>query len=85
MASPMPSREALADHSEVSLNGDVQDPEHIDLGQEEVSEVVRNPIQNDNRMDSRKRYCLLTTIHEATLQGYRTLLNLCGTLLALST
>ena len=31
-ASPMPSREALVDHSEVSLNGDVQDPEHIDLG-----------------------------------------------------
>ena len=30
--SPMPSREALVDHSEVSLIGDVQDPEHIDQG-----------------------------------------------------
>ena len=46
MASPMPSREALVDCSEVSLNGDVQDPEHINLGQEEVSGVVRNPLQN---------------------------------------
>ena len=44
MASPVPSREASVDHSEVSLNGDVQDPEHIDLGQEQVSEVVRNPL-----------------------------------------
>ena len=33
MASLMPNREASVDHSEVSLNGDVQDPEHIDLGQ----------------------------------------------------
>ena len=44
MASPMPSREASVDCSEVPLNGDVQDPEHINLGQEEVSEVVRNPL-----------------------------------------
>ena len=66
MASPMPSREASVDHSEVSLNGDVQDPKHIDLGQEQVSEVVRNPLQNHDRMDSGRRYCLLTMIHEAT-------------------
>ena len=72
-ASPMPSREASVDHSEVSLNGDVQDPEHIDLGQEQVSEVVRNPLQNHDRMDSGRRYCLLTLIHEATHQGCRTL------------
>ena len=55
-ASPMPSREALVDCSKVSLNGDVQDPEHIDLGQEKVSKVVRNPLQNHNRMDSGRRY-----------------------------
>ena len=71
--SPMPSREALVDHSEVSLNADVQDPEHINLGQEQVSEVVRNPLQNHNRMDSERRYCLLTMIHEATCQGCRAL------------
>ena len=65
-ASPMPSREASVDHSELSLHGDVQDPEHINLGEEEVSEVVRNPLQNHDRMDSGRRYCLLTTIHEAT-------------------
>ena len=56
------------------LNGDVQDPEHIDLGQEQVSKVVRDPLQNHDRMDSGRRYCLLTTIHEATHQGHRTLL-----------
>ena len=59
------------DHSEVFLNGDVQDPEHIDLGQEQVSEVVRNPLQKHNKMDSGRRYCLLITIHEATHQGHR--------------
>ena len=52
MAFPMPSREALVDRSEVSSNGDVQDPEHIDLGQEQVREAVRNPLQNHDRMDS---------------------------------
>ena len=58
----------------MSLNGDVQDPEHINLGQEQVSEVVRNPLQNHNRMDSGRRYCLLTTIHKATHQECRALL-----------
>ena len=65
-ASPMPSREALVDHSQVSLIGDVQDPEHIDQGQEQVSEMVRNLPQNNNRMHSGRRYCLLTTINKAT-------------------
>ena len=73
MASPVPSKEASVDRSEVSLNGDVQDPEHIDLGQEQVSEVVRSPLQNHDRMDSGRRYHLLTTIHEATHQGCRAL------------
>ena len=73
MASPVPSREALVDCSEVSSNGDVQDAEHIDLGQEQVSEVVRNPPQNHDRMDSGRRYCLLTMIHEATHQRCRAL------------
>ena len=38
-ASPMPSREASVDHSEVSRIGDIQDPEHIDQGQKQVSEI----------------------------------------------
>ena len=71
--SPVPSREALVDHSKVSLIGDVQDPEHIDQGQEQVSEMVRNPLQNNDRMDSGRRYCLLTTIHETTHWGCRAL------------
>ena len=32
-----PGREALVDCSEVSLIGDIQDPEHIDQEQEQVS------------------------------------------------
>ena len=65
-ASPMPSREASVDHSEVSLIGNMQSLEHIDQEQEQVSEIVRSPLQNHDRMDLGKRYCLLTTIHEAT-------------------
>ena len=73
-ASPVPSREASLDCTEVSLIGDVQDPEHIDQRQEQVSKMVRNPLQNYDRMDSGRRYCLLTTIHKATCQGCRALL-----------
>ena len=73
VASPMPSREASVDHSEASLIGDVQDPEHVDQGQEQVSEMVRSPFQNHDRMDSGRRYYLLATIHEATCRGHRAL------------
>ena len=73
-ASPMPSRQASVDSSEVSSNGDVQDPEPINLRQEQVMGAVRNPLQNHDKMDSGRRYCLLTTIHEATYQGCRALL-----------
>ena len=66
IASPMPSREASADGSKVSSNGDVHDSEPINLSQEQVREAVRNPLQNHDRMDSGRRYCLLMTIHEAT-------------------
>ena len=62
------------DCSKVSLIGDVQDPEHIDQGQEQVNKMVRNPLQNCNRIDSGRRYCLLTTIHEATHWGCTALL-----------
>ena len=72
--SPMLSREALVDHSEASLIGDVQGLEHIDQEQEQVSKIVRSPLQNHDRMDSGRRYCLLTTIHEATHLRCRALL-----------
>ena len=66
MASFMPSWEASVDRSKVSSNGDVQDIEPINLSQEQVREAVRNPLQNHDRMDSGRRYCLLMMIHEAT-------------------
>ena len=72
-ASPMPSRKEFVDCSEVFLIGDIQDPEHIDQEQEQVSKMVRNPLQNHDRMDSGRRYCLLTTIHKATCRGCRAL------------
>ena len=65
-AMPMPSREASVDCSKVSLIGDVQGLEHVDQEQEQVSEIVRRPLQNHDGMDSGRRYCLLTDIHEAT-------------------
>ena len=74
MTSPVPSREALVDHSEVSSDGDVQDPENINSEQEQVREAVRNPLQNHDRMDLVGRYCLLIMIHEATHQRCRALL-----------
>ena len=72
--SPMPSREASVDYSKASLIGNVQGLKHIDQEQEQVSEIVRSPLQNHDRMDSGRRYCLLTTVHEATHQGCRALL-----------
>ena len=42
----------------------MQDSEHIDQGQEQVSKIVRNPLENHDRMDSGRRYCLLTTIRK---------------------
>ena len=38
-SSPMTSREASVDCSEASLIGDVQDHEHFDQGQEQVSKI----------------------------------------------
>ena len=73
MVFPVPSRETSVDHSKVSSNGDVQDPEPINLSQEQVREAVRNPLQSHDRMDSGRRYCLLTIINEATHQGHRAL------------
>ena len=42
--SPMPSREASVECSEVSLIGDTQSLEHIDQEQEQVSEIVKSPL-----------------------------------------
>ena len=65
-ALPMPSKEALVDCFEASLIGDVQSLEDVNREQEQVSEIVMSPLQNHDRMDSGRRYCLLITIHEAT-------------------
>ena len=69
-ASPVPSREASEDHSEVTSNGGIQDQGHFNFQQDQVNEMVRNPLQNHDRMDSGRRYCLLITVHEATRRGH---------------
>ena len=69
----MPSREASVECSEVSPNGDVHNPENIDSEHEQVREAVRSPLQDNDRMDSGRKYCLLAMIHEATHQGCRAL------------
>ena len=69
----MPSMEASEDRSEVASDGEVQDQGHFDSQQDQVDEVVRNPLQNHDRMDSGRRYCLLITVHEVTKRGHRAL------------
>ena len=66
MAFPMPSREALLNQTEVSSNRDLQDPELLNPEHIQAQETMRSPLWNHDRMDSRKRYCLLATIHKAT-------------------
>ena len=65
----VPSREASEDRSEVASDGGIKDKGHFDFQHDQVDEVVRNPLQNHDRMDSGRRYCLLITVHEATRRG----------------
>ena len=69
----MPSREASEDCSEATSDRGIQDQGHFDFHQDQVDEVVRNPLQNHDRMDSGRRYCLLITVHKATRRGCRAL------------
>ena len=62
----MSSREALVDRFEASFIGDVQSLKDVNQEQDQVSEIVMSPLQNHDRMDSGRRYCLLIPIHEAT-------------------
>ena len=71
--SPVPSREASEDRSEVASDGGIQDQGCFNFQQDQVDEVVRNLLQNHDRMDSGRRYCLLITVHEATRRGCQAL------------
>ena len=70
---PVPSREASEDCSEVTSDGGIQDQGCFNFQQDEVDDVVRNPLQNHDRIDSGRRYCLLITVHEATRRGCQAL------------
>ena len=67
--SPVPGREASEDRSEETSDGGIQDQGCFNFQQDQVDEVVRNWLQNHDRMDSGRRYCLLITVHEATRRG----------------
>ena len=69
----MPSKEASEDCSEATSDGGIQDQGCFDFQQDQVDEVVRNLLQNHDRMDSWRRYCLLITVHEATRRGCQAL------------
>ena len=68
-ASPVLSREASEDHSEVASDRGIQDQGHFNFQQDQVDEVFRNPLQNHDRMDSGRRYCLLVTVYKTTRRG----------------
>ena len=71
--SPVPSREASEDHSEVASDERILDQGCFNFQLDQVDEMVRNPLQNHDRMDSGRRYCLLITVHETTRRGCRAL------------
>ena len=75
-ASPVPSREASEDHLEAASDRGIQDQGRFDFQQDQVDEAVRNPLQNHDRMDSGRRYCLLITVHKATRRGCWALLKM---------
>ena len=69
----MPSREASEDCSGVAYDGEIPDQGHFDSHEEQIDEAIWRPFQNHDRMNSRRRYCLLITVHEATKRGCRAL------------
>ena len=69
-ASPVPSREASEDCSGVAYDGEIPDQGCFDSHQEQIDEVIQRPLQNHDRMNSGRRYCLLITVHEATKRGH---------------
>ena len=65
----MPSREASEDCSGVAYDREIPDQGHFDSHQEQIDKVIQRPLQNHDCMNSRRRYCLLITVHEATKRG----------------
>ena len=68
-ASPVPSREASEDCSGVAYDGEIPDLGCFDSCQEQIDEMIWRLLQNHDRMNSGRRYCLLITVHEATKRG----------------
>ena len=51
----------------------MQDSRCFDSPQAHVEEVVRSPLQDHDRMSSRRRYCLKVTVYEVTKRGHQAL------------
>ena len=69
-ASPVSSREASENCSGVAYDGEIPDQGCFDSHQELIDEVILRLLQNHDRMNSGRRYCLLITVHEATKRGH---------------
>ena len=61
------------DHTKTASEGGMQDSRCFDSPQAYMEEVVRSPLQDHDRMSSRRRYCLKVTVHEATKRGCQAL------------
>ena len=72
-ASPVPSRKASEHCSGVAYDGEIPEQGCFDSYQEQIDEVIWRPLQNYDRMNSGRRYCLLITVHEATKRGCQAL------------
>ena len=74
-ALPVPSRKASEDCSGVEYHRETPDQGHFDSCQEQIDEVIQRLLQNHDRMNSGRRYCLLIAVHEATKRGCQALPN----------
>ena len=72
-ALPVPSREVSEDCPGAAYDGEIPDQGCFDSHQEQIDEEIWRPLQNHDRMNSGRRYCLLITVHEATKRGHRAL------------
>ena len=72
-ALPVPSRKASEDCIGAAYDREIPDQRCFDSHQEQIVEVIWRPLQNHERMNSGRRYCLLITVHEATKRGCQAL------------
>ena len=71
-ASPVPNRRHQKTAQGLHMT-EIPDQGCFDSHQEQIDEVIQRPLQNHDRMNSGRRYCLLITVHEAIKRGCQAL------------